>query len=79
MRSQRPQTSGDARYHQQRATGSRYGVRGDPTGITDYLKSDGSSLAKACEMAKHADTRTTQFYDRRADVASLDEFGKVGI
>jgi site-specific recombinase XerD len=49
------------------------------TGITDYLKSDGSSLAKAREMANHADTRTTQLYDRRADVASLDEYGKVGI
>ncbi len=47
------------------------------TGITD-LKSDGS-LAKAREMANHADTRTTQLYDRRADVASLDEYGKVGI
>jgi site-specific recombinase XerD len=48
------------------------------TGITDYLKSDGS-LAKAREMANHADTRTTQLYDRRADVACLDEYGKVGI
>lgn len=48
------------------------------TGITDYLKSDGS-LAKAREMANHADTRTTQLYDRREDVASLDEYGKVGI
>jgi integrase/recombinase XerD len=49
------------------------------TGITDNLKSDGSSLAKAREMANHADTRTTQLYDRRADVASLDEYGRVGI
>jgi site-specific recombinase XerD len=49
------------------------------TGITDYLKSDGSSLAKAREMANHADTRTTQLYDRRADVAWLDEYGRVGI
>jgi site-specific recombinase XerD len=40
------------------------------TGITDYLKSDGS-LAKAREMANHADTRTTQLYDRRGDVASF--------
>ena len=48
------------------------------TGITDYLKSDGS-LAEARKMANHADTRTTQLYDRRADVASLDEYGKVGI
>jgi integrase len=36
------------------------------TGITDYLKSDGS-LAEARKMANHADTRTTQLYDRRAD------------
>ena len=36
------------------------------TGITDYLKSDGS-LAEACKMANHADTRTTQLYDRRGD------------
>ncbi len=48
------------------------------TGITDYLKSDGS-LAEARKMANHADTRTTQLYDRRADVASLDEYEKVGI
>jgi site-specific recombinase XerD len=48
------------------------------TGITDYLKSEGS-LAEARKMANHADTRTTQLYDRRADVVSLDEYGKVGI
>jgi site-specific recombinase XerD len=48
------------------------------TGITDYLKSDGS-LAEARKMANHADTRTTQLYDRREDAASLDEYGKVGI
>ena len=48
------------------------------TGITDYLKSDGS-LAEARKMANHADTRTTQLYDRRSDTASLDEYGKVGI
>ena len=46
------------------------------TGITDYLKSDGS-LSEARKMANHADTRTTQLYDRRGDVASLDEYGKV--
>jgi hypothetical protein len=33
------------------------------TGITDYLKNDGS-LAEARKMANHADTRTTQLYDR---------------
>jgi integrase/recombinase XerD len=48
------------------------------TGITDYLKSDGS-LSEARKMANHADIRTTQLYDRRADSASLDEYGKVGI
>jgi site-specific recombinase XerD len=48
------------------------------TGITDYLKSDGS-LAEARKMANHADTRTTQLYGRRGDSASLDEYQKVGI
>jgi site-specific recombinase XerD len=48
------------------------------TGITDYLKSDGS-LSEARKMANHADTRTTQLYDRRSDVTELDEYGKVGI
>jgi hypothetical protein len=31
------------------------------------------------KMANHADTRTTQLYDRRDDAVSLDEYGKVGI
>jgi hypothetical protein len=35
-------------------------------------------LAEARKMANHADTRTTQPYDRRGDVASLDEYGKMG-
>ena len=48
------------------------------TGITDYLRS-GGSLAEARKMANHADTRATQLYDRRGDVASLDEYGKIGI
>ena len=48
------------------------------TGITDDLRSDGS-LAEARKMANHADNRTTQLYDRRNDVASLDEYSKVGI
>ena len=56
----------------------RTGWRNRATGITDYLKSDGS-LSEARKMANHADTRTTQLYDRRGDVASLDEYGKVGI
>ena len=42
------------------------------SGIIDYLKSDGS-LSAARKMANHADTRTTQFYDRRGDDVSLDE------
>ena len=49
------------------------------TGITDYLKSEGSSLTKAHEMANHSDTRTTQLYDRRADVTSIGEYERVGI
>jgi site-specific recombinase XerD len=49
------------------------------TGITDYLKSEGASLAKAREMANHSDTRTTQLYDRREDIASIGEYEKVGI
>lgn len=48
------------------------------TGITDYLKSDGS-LAEARKMANHADTRTTQLYDRRGDGPALGEYEKVGI
>jgi site-specific recombinase XerD len=48
------------------------------TGITDYLKNEGS-LSEARKMANHADTRTTQLYDRRGETASLDEYGKVGI
>jgi hypothetical protein len=30
-------------------------------------------------MANHADTRTTQLYDRRGDATSFDEYQKVGI
>lgn len=47
------------------------------TGITDYLKSDGS-LAEARRMANHANSRTTQLYDRGDDTASLREYEKVG-
>jgi site-specific recombinase XerD len=48
------------------------------TGITDYLKSDGT-LEKAQQMANHSSPRTTKLYDRRNDEASLDEYEKVGI
>jgi integrase len=48
------------------------------TGITDYLKNNGS-LSEARKMASHADSRTTQLYDRRGDETSLEEYEKVGI
>jgi site-specific recombinase XerD len=48
------------------------------TGITDYLKSDGT-LEHAQAMANHSSPRTTKLYDRRNDEASLDEYEKVGI
>ncbi len=48
------------------------------TGITDYLKSDGT-LEHAQAMANHSSPRTTKLYDRRNDEASLDEHEKVGI
>ena len=48
------------------------------TGITDYLKSNGT-LEHAQTMANHSSPRTTKLYDRRADEMSLDEYEKVGI
>ncbi len=36
------------------------------TGITDYLKSDGT-LERAQTMAAHSSPRTTKLYDRRSD------------
>jgi integrase len=48
------------------------------TGITDYLKSNGT-LEHAQVMANHSSPRTTKLYDRRNDEASLDEYEKVGI
>jgi integrase/recombinase XerD len=48
------------------------------TGITDYLKHDGT-LEHAQQMASHSSPRTTKLYDRRSDEASLDEYAKVGI
>jgi hypothetical protein len=38
------------------------------TGVTAYLK-NGGTLEKAAQMANHASTCTTQFYDRRAEEA----------
>ncbi|MGH9450892.1 MAG: tyrosine-type recombinase/integrase [Terriglobia bacterium] len=82
--SDRPMSRVDAWYmvrRRARDAGIEAAVRNQPfraTGVTDYLKSDGS-LAEARKMASHADTRATQLYDRRGDVASLDEYGKVGI
>ena len=46
------------------------------TGITTYLK-NGGTLEKARDMANHADTRTTQLYDRRRDEVNLDEIERI--
>lgn len=48
------------------------------TGITAYL-TNGGTLERAAAMANHASTRTTQLYDRRGDVVSLDEVERVVI
>lgn len=48
------------------------------TGITDYLKSQGT-LEHAQAMANHSSPRTTKLYDRRDDELTLDEYEKVGI
>ena len=48
------------------------------TGITDYLKSDGT-LENAQAMANHSSRRTTKLYDRRNDETSRDEYQRVGI
>jgi site-specific recombinase XerC len=48
------------------------------TGITDYLKSDGT-LEHAQTMAAHSSPRTTKLYDRRNDKTALDEYEKVWI
>jgi hypothetical protein len=48
------------------------------TGITDYLKSDGT-LEHAQTMATHSSPRTTKLYDRRSDETALDEYEKVRI
>lgn len=48
------------------------------TGITDYLKSEGT-LEHAQNMAAHSSPRTTNLYDRRNDDTALDEYAKVRI
>jgi site-specific recombinase XerD len=48
------------------------------TGITAYLKNDGT-LEKAAQMANHASTRTTQLYDRRREELSLDEVESIRV
>jgi site-specific recombinase XerD len=48
------------------------------TGITDYLKSDGT-LEHAQVMAAHSSPRTTKLYDRRNEETALDEYEKVKI
>jgi hypothetical protein len=48
------------------------------TGITDYLKSDGT-LEHAQNMAAHSSPRTTKLYNRRNDEAALDEYERVRI
>ena len=46
------------------------------TGITAYLQ-NGGQLEHAQHMAAHASPRTTKLYDRRAQVASLDEVERI--
>ncbi len=46
------------------------------TGVTAYLK-NGGTLERAAQMANHANTRTTQLYDRRAEEVTLDEVERV--
>jgi site-specific recombinase XerD len=48
------------------------------TGITDYLKSEGT-LEHAQTMAAHSSPRTTKLYDRRNEETALDEYEKVRI
>lgn len=46
------------------------------TGITAYLE-NGGTLERAQSMANHASTRTTQFYDRRSDKATLNDVERI--
>ena len=47
-------------------------------GITDYME-NGGDITIAQRMAGHADIKTTQVYDRRADEISFSEIERVGI
>jgi integrase/recombinase XerD len=42
------------------------------TGITVFLQ-NGGALEAAQDMANHSDPRTTKLYDRREDLATLNE------
>jgi len=46
------------------------------TGVTAILK-NGGTLEKAAQMANHASTRTTQLYDRCAEVVTFDEVERI--
>jgi site-specific recombinase XerD len=47
-------------------------------GITDYME-NGGDITIAQRMAGHANIKTTQVYDRRADEVSFSEIERVGI
>lgn len=59
-----------------RTRGGNHSLRA--TGITDYLKSEGT-LEHAQVMAAHSSPRTTKLFDRRSDETALDEYQKVRI
>jgi site-specific recombinase XerD len=46
------------------------------TGITVYLE-NGGRLETARDMANHADIKTTEIYDRRGDLITLDEINRI--
>ena len=46
------------------------------TGVSAYLK-NGGTLEKAAQMANHASTRTTQLYDRYAEVVTFDDVERI--
>jgi len=47
-------------------------------GIMAYLR-NGGTLKKAAQMANHASTGATQFYDRRREELSIDEVGRIRV